>query len=214
MEPEPRNPKPKVTANKPALLSTGEWLLPFWRERAMLSTKGPECASQRGRESAGVLVSRDRGATWTSREVLTTKGTWLIENAVVEGAKPGSAYMVFRTQTGSLFASSSAGGGTGWSRPAAVPGVPNPNSKVDLIRLHPTGDLLLAFNDHKRPLLLRPRDPLVPMDPHALARLPVTGECRKCRSHLRLAISRDGGQSFKRVASIEEEVTITLNPQP
>ena len=203
---------PKVTANKPAVLSTGEWLLPFWRERSMLSTKGPECDRQRGRESAGVLVSSDEGESWNYHEPITTKGTWLIENAIAEGREPGSAVMVFRTQSGVVYATTSPARGEGWTRPRPL-SVPNPNSKIDMIRLHPSGDLLLAFNDHKRPMLLRRpeasvhrrrRDLLVNIA--KMDRAPITGECKKCRSHLRLALSRDNGATWQRVASLEEEV--------
>ncbi|XRA96801.1 sialidase [Pycnococcus provasolii] len=200
---------PKVTANKPCVLSTGEWLLPFWRERSMLSTKGPECDRQRGRESAGVLISTDGGDTWKYNEPIVAKGTWLIENAIAEGKEPGSAVMVFRTQAGVVYITTSASRGESWTRPRPLT-VPNPNSKIDMIRLRPSGDLLLAYNDHKRPMLMR--RPIsgewggIPPDMDKMDKMPIVGECKKCRSHLRLAISRDGGASFQRVASLEEEV--------
>ena len=50
---------PKVTANKPAVLSNGHWVLPYWRERAMLSDQGEACEEMRGKEGAGVVISED-----------------------------------------------------------------------------------------------------------------------------------------------------------
>jgi hypothetical protein len=78
---------PKVTANKPVELSTGEWLLPFWRERALIG-KTNECEEEvKGQGSAGVLRSKDRGKSWEAHGFLKADKTWLIENAITEAAK-------------------------------------------------------------------------------------------------------------------------------
>lgn len=62
-----------------------------------------------------------------------------------------------------------------WTEPADA-GLPNPNSGVCAVRL-PDGDLLCAFND------LSPGK----------------------RENLRLAVSRDGGRSWQRIATLEEQ---------
>jgi hypothetical protein len=38
--------------------------------------------------------------------------------------------------------------GKTWGNTRPMP-IPNPNSKVHLIRMDPVGDLLLAFNNHR-----------------------------------------------------------------
>jgi len=114
---------PKVTANKPTELSTGEWLLPFWRERALVG-KSAACEEEvQGAGSAGVLRSKDRGKTWEAHGYLTDGKTWLIENAVTEGAK-GEALMVFRTQVGRIYQARSLDGGVGRSGAAGEPPQP------------------------------------------------------------------------------------------
>lgn len=65
--------------------------------------------------------------------------------------------------------------GRTWTAPADA-GLPNPNSGVCAVRL-PDGDLLCAFNDHS------------------------PGK----RENLRLAVSRDGGRSWQRIATLEEQ---------
>lgn len=72
------NTIPKLIANKLTTLSTGEWILPFWRQRAT-----HVCASQRTHfNSAGVMRSVDEGRTWEAHGDLTLvggKNKWVIE---------------------------------------------------------------------------------------------------------------------------------------
>lgn len=191
---------PKVTANKPVVMSTGEWVLPYWRERAMLAT-GPECESLKGREGAGVVVSRDDGKTWEQRGGhIRTTGTWLIENAVTELAG-GRLLMVFRSRAGFVYAATSADVGHTWTdaAPLGHPPLPNPNAKVDLLTVNlnpgsagrPDTALVLVFNDQKR------RERSMPT-------------CHKCRTMLRLAVSRDEGRTWTRAATVEDEVHSSL----
>jgi hypothetical protein len=49
---------------------------------------------------------------------------------------------------GCLFQSTSMDKGKTWGNTRPMP-IPNPNSKVHLIRMDPVGDLLLAFNNHR-----------------------------------------------------------------
>eukprot|EP00873_Tetraselmis_striata_P007734 jgi/Tetstr1/427998/TSEL_018071.t1 len=184
---------PKVTANKAIELSTGEFVMPFWRERALLGGNGA-CQQLRGSPGAGVLVSEDRGATWKAHGHLQLKNSWLIENALVELAG-GRLMMVFRTQAKRVYVAYSADKGRTWSNAEPLSDFPNPNTKVDLTRLQPNGELVLVYNDHMKPT----KDPSL----HAQG-------CTRCRTHLRVAISRDEGATWQPLADLEEEVQPTL----
>eukprot|EP00959_Pyramimonas_sp_CCMP1952_P325208 6806921-Pyramimonas_sp.AAC.2 len=52
---------PKVVANKLSVLSSGEWVLPFWRQRSY-----QVCETNKEFNSVGVLISRNEGATWAA----------------------------------------------------------------------------------------------------------------------------------------------------
>jgi len=85
---------------------------------------------------------------------------------VVELSTPLALLMVFRSRVGSIFQSRSADGGRTWGEASVLggvggggPGLPNPNSKIDLIRLNLgeggaggglRGRLALVFNDHRK----------------------------------------------------------------
>ena len=66
---------PQVLANKPAVLTDGRWVLPFWRE------PGKTCPVVRSRVpssdwvngSAGVLVTGDQGLTWRAHGNIVLK---------------------------------------------------------------------------------------------------------------------------------------------
>eukprot|EP00959_Pyramimonas_sp_CCMP1952_P454455 9469937-Pyramimonas_sp.AAC.2 len=135
---------PKVTANKLIVLSTGEWVLPFWREKA-----GQVCKSaNRGtKTTSGVLISKDQGNTWTSHGSLQHSKSWLIENTLVE-ARNGDLIMFFRTTLGFVFQSRSSDKGHTWGSfdPTVLP---NPDSKVHALQRN-NGDVLIAFNDHPK----------------------------------------------------------------
>lgn len=147
------------------------------------------------------------GATWTAHGNIKHPSTWLIENAVAELSTPRKLLMVFRTRVGSIFQSRSDDGGRTWSEATALgfPAMPNPNSKIDLIRLNlgaaamggSGGDsgghqLALVFNDHRK---------------QSRASLP---GCSRCRSMLRVALSGDDGEHWQRVATVEDEVDHSL----
>mmetsp|Transcript_21176 Transcript_21176/g.53284 ORF Transcript_21176/g.53284 Transcript_21176/m.53284 type:complete len:478 (-) Transcript_21176:103-1536(-) len=184
---------PKVTANKAIELSTGEMVMPFWRENALVGDSKP-CKQLKGKPGAGVLISEDRGATWKPYGYLTTKGSWLIENALAE-LSDGRLMMVFRTRIAKIFVSYSEDKGRTWSAARPLASFPNPNSKVDLTRLEPHGELVLVYNDH-----------VGPNKDMALQRQ----GCIKCRTHLRLAISYDDGVTWQPLASLEDVVKPTL----
>jgi predicted neuraminidase len=136
---------PKVIANKVAVLSTGEWLMPFWREQqnavgdlqcerdvetGVSGCPGnkPQMCMTGAKESAGVLVSKDEGMTWRSYGILVHMNTTLIEGSVAQ-LNNGTVLMVFRTTVGCLYQSTSNDKGRTWGNTRPMP-IPNPNSKV------------------------------------------------------------------------------------
>uniref|UniRef100_A0A061RT54 Bnr asp-box repeat protein n=1 Tax=Tetraselmis sp. GSL018 TaxID=582737 RepID=A0A061RT54_9CHLO len=217
---------PKVICNRIVVLSTGEWLLPYWREQTtgavvdgtckkhekgeievevMIDGQpakelkqlppGSDCyASQQSpcntgaREYSGVLRSPDGGQTWKARGQVMLPNTNLIEGTLAE-LRNGTVLMVFRTQIGCLYKSLSHDKGMTWSR-ARPMNVPNPNSKVHLMRLEPSGHLLLAFNNHRGANTYRGLK-----------------NCRGCRSKLHLAMSIDDGESWRHIVSLDDELS-------
>ncbi|GBG79980.1 hypothetical protein CBR_g30241 [Chara braunii] len=135
---------PKVIANKICVLSTGAWVLPFWRE------PGRTCPPKRilpvleyPQGSGGVLISGDQGLTWSVHGRLSTPETWLIENTVAE-LRDHTLLQFFRSKKNWVYQSTSQDMGQTWSPPTPTV-LLNPDSKVHLLSL-PNGHLLCAFN--------------------------------------------------------------------
>eukprot|EP00899_Mesostigma_viride_P009500 jgi/Mesvir1/18551/Mv17068-RA.1 len=162
---------PKVIANQMLVAANGWWLLPYWRERPTVPDTVEGCwTDQAVPASAGVLISQDRGRTWASRGEIFLPNTWLIEGSIVQlssssssaaavntsggssdstgamaGAAPPLMLQYFRTEAGVAYKSTSADSGLTWTTPAPTD-IPNPNSKLNLIRLD-NGALAMAYND-------------------------------------------------------------------
>ena len=201
---------PKVIANSLIVMKkTGHWVLPYWREQQnaiedgtctrkpeFKGSSGPDCRwNKRSRcmtgaqPFSGVLVSENRGKTWQPRGQITQSNTSLIEGSIAE-LNDGRIIQVFRTRVGCLYKSYSKDEGKSWTEPEPMP-VPNPNSKVFLMRLEPNGELLLAFNNMKNQYRSRRG----------------ATKCRACRTHLHVAISRDGdGNKWETIARLEDEI--------
>uniref|UniRef100_A0A061SJ06 Bnr asp-box repeat protein n=1 Tax=Tetraselmis sp. GSL018 TaxID=582737 RepID=A0A061SJ06_9CHLO len=180
---------PKVIANQLLAVGAvdamgparGRWVLPYWQEPPKIDSAARGCAESASGFSAA-LLSGDHGRTWRrSAPVSIREGfgpTELLEGAVALAGN-GTLLQVFRSQEGELYRSSSADGGSTWS-PAEPLGLPNPNSKANLINLQ-GGDgtkplLALAYNHNST---------------------------QGVRNNLRLAVSRDGGTTWNLVAELE-----------
>lgn len=207
---------PKMISGRLLVLSTGEYVLPFWRENALLSkTVWPDekahCRTQHNRAgqtwtnhaqpSAGILVSVDNGETWEARGKLEDapvpqegddwsvgqRFTWLIENSVVE-REDGSLLMFFRTNAGFIYQATSTDQGYEWTLPEPT-SVHNPDSKSELFSLTGKGGV-------KGPMMLAYND-------HQPGKIIAEGKTTKlppkCHTLLSLAISSDEGKSFRRV---------------
>jgi predicted neuraminidase len=137
---------PKLVSNQLQVhAGTGNWVLPYWREQPHSKQCRPH-ADRTVRTSAGVLVSTDRGASWKAIGSWRARGIrWLIEGTVAEVGDKGRLLQLYRSGESTLYKQTSDNGGTSWS-PATKTSIPNPNSKVNLIRMT-DGDIALAFND-------------------------------------------------------------------
>lgn len=188
---------PKVIANPPVMAKPqgdgegGSWVLPFWREAALLpKSRGPLCTPGR-EEGPGVLVSTDRGKTWEERggaSLRQSRHTHLIEGSVArvdgwneEGRGMGTGVegllMYFRTSTGVAWQSSaSAATAADWTRPRPTK-APNPDAKGHLLRLEPDGPLAYAGN-RQRAIAGR------------------GSPCRKCRTDLGVSLSWNQGRDW------------------
>jgi hypothetical protein len=89
-------------------------------------------------------MSSDGGLSWHAKGVITTGGSWLIEGTLAT-KEDGAVLHYFRSKKGLIYQSVSGDGGSTWKKPKPTK-MPNPNSKVNLLRLT-TGEFALAFND-------------------------------------------------------------------
>lgn len=128
---------PKVTASRPAVDKNGAWYLPFHTEPAesfkvfnsktwcalkeagdaLTSIPVPPAAAPQGVvTSAGVLVSKNGGATWALGGHVEDATSWLIQPTLDLTTK-GGLMMMFRTSMGKIYASISDDGAKTWTKP-------------------------------------------------------------------------------------------------
>ena len=96
--------------------------------------------------------------------------------------------MTFRTKLDQVFSTTSSNEGLTWGPLAPVRGIPNPNSKVDIVRTRildkktgsvVLGPLAMAYNDHR--------------SPGNNKKYP---SCKKCRLFLTVALSFNEGATW------------------
>ena len=117
-----------------------------------------------GAAGAGVLVSDDRGKTWSARGFILAPpedGTWLIENAAFAMPKQRRVvarerddapafysaqivHQIFRSCVGVAYISTSHDDGMTWAPSRPLPSVPNPNSKLSACTVPRGEDGLLS----------------------------------------------------------------------
>lgn len=116
--------------NKPIVLRSGEWLLPLYWEAIFQSR---------------MWGSTNRGATWSEKSAIITLPSTNLQPAVVQCAD-GSLFALMRngSDTGFTWEARSTDCGATW-KTKERPGIPNPGSALDMIRLS-TGDFLLVCN--------------------------------------------------------------------
>jgi len=168
---------------KPTVLTNGEWLLSI---EFIDSKVFPELKKYRG---ANVLVSKDRGETWSWRSVASfPKSNW-VEPMIVE-LKDGRLWLLARTQTYVMQRFSSDGGQT-WTEPT-WPTFKHPRARFFIRRLA-SGRILLI--KHGR----------------AIDKIPGErpGYGGKNRSHLTAWLSEDEGKTWRGGLMLDERATIS-----
>ncbi len=125
--------------NKPIVLSDGTWLAPASNEF-------------KGVWNAFVDRSEDGGKTWISSKFLqvnrdSVPGEGVIQPTLWE-SEPGNVHMLLRSSAGVICRSDSQDNGRTWS-PVYKTGLPNPNSGIDITKLH-DNTLVLIFNPDNR----------------------------------------------------------------
>jgi len=132
------------------------------------------------------FLSDDKGSTWRqSRSQLTgktPKGHVVLQEPGVVELKDGRLLMFMRTNAGCQYRSFSKDGGESWS-PAEPSNIISPVSPASIERIPTTGELLLVWNDH--------RD--------------VEPACRGKRTPFTAAISRDEGETWEKVRTLEDD---------
>eukprot|EP00240_Pyramimonas_obovata_P002460 CAMPEP_0118927538 /NCGR_PEP_ID=MMETSP1169-20130426/4979_1 /TAXON_ID=36882 /ORGANISM="Pyramimonas obovata, Strain CCMP722" /LENGTH=777 /DNA_ID=CAMNT_0006869307 /DNA_START=190 /DNA_END=2524 /DNA_ORIENTATION=+ len=179
---------PKVVANKLSVLSSGEWVLPFWRQRSY-----QVCETNKEFNSVGVLISRNEGATWAAHGALHLRyqSHWVIEGTVMEMSNR-TLLMLLRSSEGFIYHSLSANRGRTWSALQQT-SIMNPDSKIHGIRLS-SGEMALSYNDHAR----------------AFTGMQRGREGMKRREKLLLALSRDNGATWNPVARLDVNIKSEL----
>lgn len=131
------------------------------------------------------FLSNDNGQTWrqSDNELVgpAHSGSGLQEPGIIE-LKDGRLMMLCRTDQGCQFRSYSEDGGITWS-PAEPTDLLSPVSPATLKRIPQTGDVLLVWNDHRN----------------------IDDARRGKRTPLKIAISRDEGQTWENVKTLEDD---------
>uniref|UniRef100_A0A061QQS6 Putative sialidase n=2 Tax=Tetraselmis sp. GSL018 TaxID=582737 RepID=A0A061QQS6_9CHLO len=196
-----RHEPPFQISSKPIFMQHGSTVvLPFWTERhagqtGCPSSANPEASHSNARmvSSAGVLVSADKGETWTTAGRVQDVGVPLLGGTVLDAPimaalkrmVPNNELVMFlRSTAGSLFRTSSLDLGRTWTFPTLMQ-MPNPNAKIEVMKFQPNGTLIMAFNNHP---VHQPKG---------------MGPCINCLAELSLATSFDMGITWNLLSTVD-----------
>jgi dienelactone hydrolase len=118
-------------------LASGRLIIPVCRDSA--------APGERDHWQSAVCFSDDQGRSWTVGEQWVDAPKRGAMEPHVEETRPGRLLMVVRTQMGAIYSAESADQGRTWSASKST-GIDAPESCPELIRIPPTGDLLLVWN--------------------------------------------------------------------
>lgn len=191
---------------------SGRWLLPVFH-----CVSRPGTAWDGGLDTSSVMISDDDGASW--REVAVPRSTGCVHMSIVE-RPDGSLHALFRSRRAdAVYWSESFDDGETWSVPAATD-LPNNNSSLQH-RALADGRLLVVYNHSSRLDARGRRESLYdeideggirddiarPTTDAAAARVRLApGEpfWGAPRAPLSVALSTDGGRSFRVVGDLDE----------
>ena len=143
--------------------------------------RGPQAGSE-----MGCLFSDDNGHTWTPNDAYVRLPLRGAMEGIIAETNDRRLCLAMRTQLGSVFLSESTDGGRNWSKPQTS-GLTGGESMPVLRRVPSTGDLVLVWNNSE-------------YDPYS-------GSHFGLRSPLTVALSKDGGRTWKKRAHIETDPT-------
>jgi predicted neuraminidase len=177
--------------------SSGTWLLPTFRCVGLAGERWTGDA-----DTAGVLISRDAGRSWTVTDVPDSLGAVHMNIVPLEGNNLVAFYRNRFAE--SVLFSQSHDGGEHWSAPAATD-LPNNNSSIQAVKLK-DGVIAMVYNhsnaftsDARRLSLY---DEIEVDDTTATVPMPSSERLKAIwgvpRAPLSLAFSTDGGASFPR----------------
>jgi predicted neuraminidase len=133
---------------------------------------------------SSTMLSRDNGATWSECLIPESQGK---VQPTVAALAPDRLIAFLRSRSSDFIYRSESRDGCHWSAPVKT-ALPNNNASVQVFRLH-DGNLVMAFNNSA----------IVPPDPDRSGAHPTAG----LRKPLSLALSEDGGQSWRYVRDLE-----------
>lgn len=158
-------------------LESGRLLLPVARHNT------PEQNKFDGRGVISCYLSDDNGQSWRQSTTQQQGDEITLQEPGVVELKDGRLMMFCRTPHGSQYISHSDDQGNTWS-PFKPSNMISPQSPATIERIPKTGDLLLVWNNHEG----------------------VDAEYRGKRTPLNVAVSRDEGDSWEHVKTIEDDL--------
>jgi predicted neuraminidase len=186
-------------------LDNGDWLLPVFRCRTV---PGEKWAGND--DDSAVMISTDRGATWTEAPVPGSTGC--VHMNIVRG-RDGSLLAFFRSRWADhVYRSTSTDRGRHWSAPVATT-LPNNNASIQVIRLA-NDHLAMVYNDmsaaqapERRASLydeIEDDEPAATAAPAPASPAPArTAFWGAPRAPLTIAISEDEGLTWPRKRNLE-----------
>ena len=183
-------------------LESGAWLCPVFL-----------CRTEAGERWVGnndvsaVMVSDDQGASWTLHEVPESVGCVHMNVHVLQD---GSLLALYRSRWADFVYSSCSTDGRKWSRPQPTD-VPNNNSSIQFVVLN-NGHLALVFNEsdasHSKERRASLYDDIEDSEDNGALRDQKASERGTAfwgapRSPMSLAISEDGGRTWRRRRNVE-----------
>ena len=176
------------------VLGNGDWLLPIWR-----CTKPPSGAWTGDLDTSSVMISSDRGRTWTEHAVPGSTGC--VHMSIVD-LRNGRLAALFRSRWADwIYGSRSSDGGRTWTEPTPTE-LPNNNSSIQAVRL--ANDHLAMVYNHSSAADATDRrlslyddigggEDLAPAAPPATGRSAFWGAPR---APMTLAVSADAGRTW------------------